>query len=168
MVKNSKGGNKAKSMARKGEREVKSSYLRLSANEYEKYARVTKALGHGMFHVTTIDGEIDMLLHIRGKFVKNKRSNLVSKGNYVLIGLRDYEKPTFKNSDLLEIYSDDDVKRLSKMPDLTSFFEKEIESTTGECIDGIEFTTKEIIVETNEPLGIRESIEEEEINIDDI
>jgi translation initiation factor IF-1 len=105
MVKNTTGGKGSKSMARKLTSNVSQARtaFRESACEFELYAIVTKMLGGGMCYVQTNDHE-QLLCHIRSKFSgRSKRSNMVSIGSYILVGLREWES-TVKNCDLLEIY----------------------------------------------------------------
>ena len=124
MVKNTHGGSGHKKFARKFTCAPKSNKLRLSEDEGEIYAIVTKMLGNGMFHCHCIDNTI-RLGHIRGKFSgRGKRDNMVEGGKWVLIGLREWDVPSEKSSslskgkekiqqcDLLEIYSDSDKQRL--------------------------------------------------------
>ena len=115
MVKNTSGGNKAKGFARKNFAKGSNS-LRVSNDEAEIYAQVTKVLGGPMCHVITLDG-VEMLCHIRGKFRgRGKRDNLISNGTWVLVGLREWEKEASKgkllNCDILEVYNDYDKDRL--------------------------------------------------------
>ena len=118
MVKNTTGGNKSKGQARKFINAVPKSGLRLSSDELELYARVTKNLGNGMCHVICIDGET-RLCHIRGKFRgRGKKNNLVGLDTILLVGLREWEQGSSKkegkiqNCDLLEVYNDSDKQRL--------------------------------------------------------
>jgi translation initiation factor IF-1 len=123
MVKNTNGGKKSKGFARKhlvggGIERV----LRLSACDFEKYGVVTRILGNGMFYVVTdiADNKQPQLLgHIRNKFKgRSKRDNNIELGSVVLVGLRDWETPNFKNCDLLEVYDANDVKQLIKTPSI--------------------------------------------------
>ena len=115
MVKNTNGGNKAKGFARKNL--VKSSNaLRVSHDEAEVYAQVSKILGGAMCHVVDLEGT-NMLCHIRGKFRgRGKRDNFIGIGTWVLVGLREWEKEPSKgkllNCDILEVYNDQDKERL--------------------------------------------------------
>ena len=127
MVKNTKGGNKSKGMARKhlsGAKETRA--LRLSDCSLEKYGVVTRILGNGMFYVVTdiaSEKQPHLLGHIRNKFRgRSKRDNTISLGSVVLIGLRDWEDPNYKECDLLEVYETNEVRQLTKNPsiDLTS------------------------------------------------
>ena len=115
MVKNTSGGNKAKGFARKSF--VKgSNVLRVSENEFEVYAQVTKILGGSNCHVIDAEGT-SMLCHIRGKFRgRGKRDNLLGTNTWVLVGLREWEKEPstgkLMNCDLLEVYGNYDKERL--------------------------------------------------------
>lgn len=113
MVKNTHGGNKSKSMARKNVVDTTDKrILRLATCEFEKYAIVTKLLGNGMFYTTTSDG-LELLGHIRNKFKgRSRRSNDISVGTIILAGLRDWEAPNFKSCDLLEVFDSNEVKQL--------------------------------------------------------
>lgn len=125
MVKNTTGGSKHKSQARKLVTNTKgSNKLRVIVEEGEMYAQVVKMLGNGMCHVTCIDNKKRLCI-IRGKFRgRGKRDNTLRIGTWLLIGLREWE-PEKKNStddnnndlekcDLLEVYSDSDKERLKK------------------------------------------------------
>ena len=119
MVKNTNGGKGAKSLARKLSSNNESHRLRLSTNDFEKYAIVTKMLGNGMCYITTHD-QLELICHIRGKFRgRSKRNHFVTNGSYVLIGIRDWENP-YKNCDLLELYDNSDVSSLSYNPSFMS------------------------------------------------
>jgi len=125
MVKNTKGGSGQKKFARKNTVGSKNNKLRISEDEGEIYAIVTKMLGNGMFNCFCSDGA-SRLGHIRGKFTgRGKRDNMVEGGKWVLIGLREWDVPSEKTScsiskpkdkiqkcDLLEVYSDLDKQRL--------------------------------------------------------
>ena len=116
MVKNSTGGNRAKSFARKNESSRALERLRLSECDEEVYACVTKLFGNTCA-ITTIDGK-NMLGHIRKKFSgKGKRHNIIAAGVVVLVGLRHWEKEA-KNCDILEIYSPNEVEQLKNIPKL--------------------------------------------------
>ena len=116
MVKNTQGGNKSKSMARKnisssGERRA----LRLPSCDLEQVGVVTQLLGHGMFYVSCHNG-LQLLGRIRNKFRgRSKRDNHLSKDSFVLVGLRDWEAPDFKECDLLEVFDSHDASSLSSL-----------------------------------------------------
>jgi translation initiation factor IF-1 len=119
MVKNTKGGNKSKGMARKyaaGAREQR--VLRLSSCDLETYGVVTRILGNGMFYVTT-EMQPQLLGHIRNKFRgRSKRDNTITLGSVVLVGLREWEHPNYKECDLLEVYEANEVRQLMKNPSI--------------------------------------------------
>jgi hypothetical protein len=115
MVKNVGGGNKSKGFARKNF--VKKDHaLRVSEDEDEVYAQVSKIYGGTMCQVITIDGT-EMLCHIRGKFRgRGKRDNFIGNGTWLLVGKREWEKESAKgkllNCDVIEVYNDADKIKL--------------------------------------------------------
>ena len=126
MGKNIHGGAGHKKFGRKFTSGAKINKLRISEDEGELYAIVTKMLGNNMFHCYCIDG-IVRLGHIRGKFTgRGKRDNMVQGGIWVLVGLREWDVPSEKSSiiskgkekmqqcDLLEVYTDSDKQRLKE------------------------------------------------------
>ena len=122
MVKNT-GGNKSKGLARKhimSSREPRA--LRLSSCELEKYGVIIRILGNGMFYVVTdiaTDKQPQLLGHIRNKFRgRSKRDNTISLGSVVLVGLREWEDPNYKECDLLEVYDANEVRQLMKIPSI--------------------------------------------------
>ncbi len=189
MVKNTSGGSKTKGQARKFATFKPSNALRLSQDDYEIYAQITKILGGSMCHCDCIDGKT-RLCHIRGKFRgRGKRDNLISTGTWVLVGLREWEvgkessKGKLENCDLLEVYSDLDKERLKSTVtsvNWSSFiaFDNKTTNVAAESSDLFEFTderTEEYrrLIEEQIAQGksiniITEEEEEEEINIEDI
>jgi len=133
MVKNTKGGNKSKGIARKhiaGSRDFNS--LRLSTSDFEIFGVISKLLGNGMFYIVSYNFN-QLLGHIRKKFKgRSKRDNSVTVGSVVLVGLRDWEAPNFKECDLLEVYDANEVRQLMKIPsiDLTGLY-KHIDMYSG-------------------------------------
>lgn len=118
MVKNTFGGNKHKSQARKFTNVKSSNKLRIAEEEGEIYAVVTNMLGNGMFYAYGID-QTKRLGHIRGKFSgRGKRDNIVELGKWVLLGEREWDINKEKNEnqiikcDLLEVYNNLDKERL--------------------------------------------------------
>ena len=120
MPKNTTGGKRAKSMARKN---VNGSNkgggrLRVPKEEYERVAVVTKMYGNGMFAATLDSGE-ELRGHIRGKHTgRSKRDNFVRPGALVLVGLRDWEAEA-KNCDLLEVYNESEIDQLAGVVDIS-------------------------------------------------
>jgi initiation factor 1A len=188
MVKNTTGGSKTKGQARKFVTAKASNSLRLSEDESEIYAQVIKVLGGSMCHVNDADGKI-LLCHIRGKFRgRGKRDNFVGNGTWVLVGLREWETPSDKesfkkkleNCDLLEVYNEHDKERLKNTVTSInwSLFVANDTKTTTDDDTGIEFNDEKTeeynqLIETQiieSKLGNSTSIipDEEMIDIDDI
>lgn len=198
MVKNVKGGNKGKGMARKHVvNNGATTFLRVAVDEAEIYAIIIKLLGNGMFHCHGIDNVL-RLGHIRGKFAgRGKRDNTIEMGTWVLIGAREWEekssivKKTNKlpQCDLLEVYLSQDKDRLRDTLNLNwHILQKHDQSSTDDTNDNsddIFMTEKDeerhkLIDEMNLNTSIKVQLTtttslknnigiiEEEINIDDI
>lgn len=124
MVKNTHGGSKHKSQARKLVNAPLSNKLRLPECDDECFAIVTKMLGNGMCHVNILHQNNileNIICHIRGKFRgRNKKSNLISTSSIVLVGLRTWEK-NISACDLLDIYNSHHIEKLDIKPLLSSF-----------------------------------------------
>ena len=116
MVKNTNGGSKHKGLARKLVNAPVNNTLRLPQDDSECFAKVVKMLGNGMCHVNLVYKEqllLNVVCHIRGKFRnKNKRANLVSINDILLVGIREWESD-IHNCDLLLIYSSHNISLLS-------------------------------------------------------
>jgi translation initiation factor 1A len=119
MVKNTTGG-KNKNQARKNVAPSSrvSTKLRVSEEEGELYAVITKVFGGGMCNAQCIDGK-NRICIIRGKFTgRGKRDNIIVPGSWVLVGEREWEsdksesKTQLNKCDLLEVYSESDKKKL--------------------------------------------------------
>jgi translation initiation factor 1A len=115
--------------------------IRLSVLDEEKYAIVTKMLGNGMCQVLCVDSKSRLCI-IRGGFKgKNKSSNIIKPGAWVLVGTRDWETVStgkLSKCDLLEIYKDSDKSKLLDTPtDFTVLKNEEyiITNTTKEMDD---------------------------------
>ena len=116
MVRQQKGGRNNRKVGRKyvgtpggGNK------LRVVEEEGELYATVNKILGGGMMNVMCIDG-VERLCVMRKKFRgRGKRDNMVAKGSWILIGLRDWESSTRNNCDLIEVYNPNEVTRLQAL-----------------------------------------------------
>lgn len=154
MVKNITGGyNKNQKRA-----QPTSNRVRLSVLDEEKYAIVTKMLGNGMCQVLCNDSKSRLCI-IRGGFKgKNKSSNIIKSGTWVLVGTRDWETvPPGKlpKCDLLETYKDSDKSKLLDTPtDFTILKNEEYVLTN---------TTKEM-----DDVDIADSVDIGGINFDDI
>jgi translation initiation factor IF-1 len=128
MVKNTSGGTKTKGLARKHQGGAGGAgagagagggALRLPKNELEQLVVVTKMLGNGMCEVFNND-DIRFIAHIRNKFKgRNRRSNDISVNSFILIGLREWEKPA-KNADVLFVYDVNDYHAFHSIPNLLS------------------------------------------------
>ena len=120
MVKNTTGGNANKKQGRKFMTSKAGNKLRISEDDGELYAVVTKNLGNNMFNACSTDGTV-YLGHIRGKFSgRGRRDNTIVAGVWVLIGIREWDnaaatkggKAKMPQSDLLEVYTEMDKQRL--------------------------------------------------------
>ena len=121
MVKNVSGGSNNKKFARKNTAPSgrTNSKLRVVEEDGEIYAVVTKIFGGKMCQVQCIDGKTRACI-IRGKFAgRGKRDNFISAGTWVLVGAREWECTSQEDQkcDLLEIYSDNDRKKLQSSVD---------------------------------------------------
>jgi len=105
MVKNF-GGKHGKKIARKNAH---------SNGEIKLYGLVTKCLGNGQFLIMCND-QVERLCILRNKFTgRNKQSNMISIGSWVIIGLRNWEtsKPNKKDKcDMLEVYTNNEKHKL--------------------------------------------------------
>jgi initiation factor 1A len=177
MVKNTVGGNRARGFARKNEK-PQSNKLRLSDNEDEKYAHITKMFGNGMCQALCDDNKSRTCI-IRGKFRgKGKRNSFVTTGAIVLVGTRDSWSSDSDKCDLLELYTQPEVDQLKNHPKVpTAFLSMEFNSHNNTTMDdiGIEFTNaNNHDEETHSKNNIDKSIDvfvmdhSETINIDEI
>ena len=181
MVKNSIGGNKAKRQGRKFVGTV-SSKLRVSMEDGEIYAVVTKLLGNAMIDVLCIDG-VQRICIIRNKFRgRGKRDNTLKPGTIVLYGDRSWETKAdnkIQKCDLLEVYSDSDYKKLQDRVTLKwSSFNDIINPVRGGISEhddlGFSFekhnTNSELEKEINNEIDNNNTfiVDDEEIDIDDI
>lgn len=117
MVKNTKGGNKAKKQGRKfaEPRDPNQIKARFVEDEDELYACCTKQLGNGMCRVICIDG-VERLCIIRKKFKgRGRRDNTLTMGTWCIVGKRSFETSVegkLDKTDLLEVYSDIEKKKV--------------------------------------------------------
>jgi initiation factor 1A len=116
MVKNKVGGNKAKKFARKNvNASIQPRKLRFAQHEDEVYGIVNRMIGNGQVIVLCSDSK-ERLCFIRNKFSgRNKQSNLVTVGSWVIVGLRSWETTKsgkLEKCDLLEIYTDNEKHTL--------------------------------------------------------
>jgi translation initiation factor IF-1 len=102
MVKNTKGGSKAKSIARKNVVHEHASRDPEPSNEFEFIAKVDKMLGNGMCHVIDVIDRTQYLCYIRGKFRGRQKShNMVGTNSFVLVGKRPWQSDDKRECDLL-------------------------------------------------------------------
>lgn len=166
MVKNVNGG-KHKNQARKHTNNDKK--LRVKKDELELYAYVENKLGGNKILVFCLDGKT-RLCTIPGKFInKGRRDNVIEKGVWLLVGLRDWETPKEReNCDLLEVYNDNEKSKLKNNinEDWGIFLPKEIISDdihfTNDYEDQQEKIKNEIVN------NVQTIIEDEEIDFNDI
>uniref|UniRef100_A0AB39JEQ4 S1-like domain-containing protein n=1 Tax=Florenciella sp. virus SA2 TaxID=3240092 RepID=A0AB39JEQ4_9VIRU len=121
MVKNF-GGKHGKKIARKNANTVQiEKKLRFASGPEELYGIVTKCQGNGIFLVICNDQK-ERLCIIRNKFTgRNKQSNLITIGSWIIIGLRTWEtvKENKKEKcDLLEIYNNNEKHKLLQNCDI--------------------------------------------------
>ena len=119
MVKNANGGkhkNVARKVLNRNASNLHDKKTTLSQNEFEVYAQVVRMLGGSACEVILEDGR-KMLCMLGGRFTgKNKRSNRVEKGTFVLVQLREWERRgEEKKVDLLVIYAAYDVEYLQRL-----------------------------------------------------
>jgi len=196
MVKNNKGGSGHKKMARKdvfpNRVAVKT---RLAEDEYEYYAYIASMSGGQHCIATCQDGK-NRLCIIRGKFrgAKGKRDNFITRGTWVLVGIRDWASETSKEGvldkcDLLEVYNESDKIKLKSISGINwnmfinndlSLINTSSEMGTDSNNYDLEFTNNIIEDEfndlmsqslsnkTNTTIKLTLDTYEEDINIDDI
>jgi hypothetical protein len=118
MVRNIKGGNKAKKQAKKHYSQPSNYKLRKSEDPNEIYAIVTKMYGNRRVLIKCNDG-IERQCVIRKKFTgRNKRDNEISTDTLILAGRRTWENKAntskVETCDLLEVYSLHDRNELKR------------------------------------------------------
>jgi hypothetical protein len=136
MVRNTNGGNKSKSFARKSSTNDDNT-IPLPDSSLQRILCVTQLLGNGMFYASTSHTSNDniFLCHIRNKFKgRLRRFNDVSLGKFVLVGLRHWEHPHFRNADLLFIYDHHPLERKPRFPLEPSFNCKFLVTTIEEMM----------------------------------
>jgi initiation factor 1A len=179
------GGNRAKRQGRKYQNSNSSSnnILRKSASEMELYAVVTKMSGGNLCRVVTQNGD-ELCCHMGGKFRgRNKRQNFVKAGEWVLVGLREWEKNS-QNCDLEYVYSKDEIEQLRELPGVNLKFLKNQENvlnnithqqSTQDLEEELGFVFSDKVVSKTEINNIISGnvgnvvvCQTEEINIDDL
>jgi len=183
-VKNVKGGSGHKSQARKFVAPKAISKTRLAIEDGEQYAYVTNKSG-GENLIVICQDNISRRCVIRGKFrsSRGKRDNFISKGTWILVGLRDWSGTNSDVCDLLEVYNDSDKSRLTTVSGVnwSKFISHDMEcsnstakSGTGYEDDAFEFSNTatataedefaELIATSKATITLR-SIEEDGSNI---
>jgi len=119
MVKNKHGGSKHKKYARKNMRDngQNDNIKNLIKDEDQEYAFIEDALGDGRMKLICWDKKTRMGI-IRGKL---KRRCWMNKGDIVLISFRDFQD---EKCDIIQKYTDNQVKILVKAGKITSSFSK--------------------------------------------
>jgi translation initiation factor 1A len=177
MVKNKIGGKRTKRGARKNLNDISSMSrkIRFIEEEGEEYAIVNKIIGNGQCNVMCGDGKL-RLCFIRNKFSgRNKHSNLVNNGTWIMIGKRDWEttkKDKLEKCDLLELYSDDEKNRLKQETnyDFTLLIKEEnkLNNINDEEESDTIFFENNVITCYDSPQEFSGKEEDIEINFDDI
>ena len=114
MVKNTTGGKKGKQAGRKTFTQSKTM---LSTSPMEVYGIVVKMMGGKICEVKCQDDAV-RLCHIRGAFSgKNKGSNFIRPGQWVLVGLREWASEKL-HCDLLCLYTDREKEKILQTDNL--------------------------------------------------
>lgn len=189
MVKNF-GGKHGKKIARKNAHsndEQRERRLRFAGGPEEKYGIVTKSLGNSQFLIMC-DDQTERLCVLRNKFTgRNKQSNLIVVGSWVIIGLRNWEttKPGKKQKcDMLEVYSNSEKHKLLQecKQDFTFLSKHEnillnIEESQNENSDMITFSNNnngnnesanDTVFSASIDTPIDDDLNDDEINFDEI
>jgi len=159
MVRNTNGGSKTKSFARKSIQSPTNIIDYTPKDELERLAVVTKLYGNGMCQViTTVSPQLNLMCHIRGKFRgKSKKHNMLSVNTRIVIGLREWENP-YKNADLISV--------LSSYEDSSTNTSGTKDTSNESFVFSNEDTNEELLIPQQKiPMTF---MEEDEINIDDI
>lgn len=178
MVRNKKGGNKGKKIARKHNTQTTQRGLRLSKDKCEVYAVVEAVYGNGMCNVICNDG-IERLCIIRRKFKgRGKRDNFVGVGAWLLVGIREWEVADPKKKpkcDLLEVYNDIEKDKLRRTKiDFAHLLKNDTTINSEEEDCGMEFVDSntmkyESLIEKSNVENKKTTVfDGDEINIDDI
>jgi len=109
----------------------------------QTYGLVTASLGDRRMKIECQDGS-ERIGRIRGS-IRKRKSNWISPGRYVIVAFREYQD---EKCDIIELLSEDEVKRLKRMNEIVDQTHEEDED------NGIEFEAQEEVIE--------------DINIDDI
>ena len=117
MVKNTTGGNRAKSFASKLTTNMSNHRTIVSLNDSEIYVCVTKLLGNGRFMTIDNSGK-EYLAILRNKMKgRNKRNYLVSMFSLLLVTLQGFSTES-NDVEIMAVYNDIDIHFLSKKHDI--------------------------------------------------
>jgi hypothetical protein len=170
MVKNTKGGKGAKSLARKSTGSSGGAgAFPVPTSDMEHLAVVNRMFGPAC-EVLLIDGSL-LFCHIRNKFKgRRKSSNLILVGSILLVGFREWEPDSArKNCDLLFVYDNLQASSLSdrftlpSLPHSTS----SLVSSSDILFDHSTITTSDSIIEPSISTTITNSIDFD-ISFDDL
>jgi hypothetical protein len=151
MVKNTKGGKGAKSLARKSTSGSSggAGAFPVPTSDMEHLAVVNRMFGPAC-EVLLIDGSV-LFCHIRNKFKgRRKSSNLILVGSILLVGFREWEPDTArKNCDLLFVYDNLQASSLSDRFTLPSLTHSTSYTSSDILFDHSTSTTSDSIIDTN-------------------
>lgn len=140
MVKNNVGGNKVKTKARKNNQKKEHLLDELKKTDDQEYAYIKKKLGNGRYDVFCTD-RVNRIGISCGIVRKRFRIEL---GNIILISLRGYQD---KICDILHVYNQDEVDKLTYKNEFSLEFIKESKNINGvntnknTSDNGFEFTS---------------------------
>jgi len=145
MVKNTIGGKKGKSVAKKNVM-ISNDNIRLSQNEDEIYVVCTKLFGNGIFCVVDNDGN-EYKAVLRGKMKGfNKRHNLVSLFSILLVGKR-VDLSDKSVVDILFVFDHSHIPILSLSPNMKIHYILNIHSSG---VSNIKHSSDEHILFSND------------------
>ena len=150
MPKNKIGGKKGRKGGNKNNGQQKQELIFME--DGQAYAQVTKIYGNGRFEVRCFDGKIRLGI-LRGKMRKRV---WVNQGDFVLVGLRDFQTNDDK-CDIMHKYTIDHARALKaygELPAESKINEDEHfnEDSDGECpfeFDNTEDTENELVNEND-------------------
>lgn len=148
----------------KGKQLIKSSQLRVVAEDGEIYAVVKKNLGNSRIEVLCMDGKV-RICSISKKFRHFKRDNNIELGGWIMVGLRLWEMNGHNKCDLLEVYSRTEIDKLKKTEGDWKIFASTDEGMYEETTADLECITS--MLENQATTAITEA-EEAVIDLDEI
>jgi hypothetical protein len=169
MVRNTIGGSKHKSLARKNQNNISLEDPIPDPELHQYIAFVHKHFGNGICQVSLINSPYSHTFHchIRGKFSgKNKKHNLVLPNSFIIVSIRPWES-TPHNCDLIYCLQGTYGSLGRTLPSEENNEDELLFSENAESTDLSTQTKYESINIENQKLEINEDTEEM-INIDDI